>query len=119
MKQDLDKLLATRFIVLVEEATWLFLIVVVLKKKRKFQICLNFWKLNVATKMDSYPLHFIEEVLNMVAEREVYLFLDGFSNYHRITITSDDRYNTTFIINWGVFVCIVMPFGLKNDPPTY
>jgi hypothetical protein len=36
MKQDLDKLLATRFIALVEEATWLSPIVVIPKKNGKF-----------------------------------------------------------------------------------
>jgi hypothetical protein len=38
MKQDLDKLLVVGFIVLVEEATWLSSIVVVLKKNMKLQI---------------------------------------------------------------------------------
>ncbi len=43
MKQDLDKLLATRFIALVEEATWLSPIVVIPKKNGKFWICVDFW----------------------------------------------------------------------------
>jgi hypothetical protein len=34
-------------------------------------------------------------------------------------IASEDRYNIAFITNWGVFVWVVMPFGLKNVPPTY
>jgi len=32
---------------------------------------------------------------------------------------SKDKYKTSFIINWGTFVWIVMPFGLKNVPPSY
>ncbi len=35
VKHDLDKLLVVGFIVLVEEASWLSLIVVVLKKSKK------------------------------------------------------------------------------------
>jgi hypothetical protein len=42
VKQDLDKLLITRFIVPVEEATWLLPIVVVPKKNGKLCICVNF-----------------------------------------------------------------------------
>jgi hypothetical protein len=42
MKQDLDKLLVVRFITPNEEATWFFPIVVVQKKNRKFQICMDF-----------------------------------------------------------------------------
>jgi hypothetical protein len=34
-------------------------------------------------------------------------------------IASEDRYKTTFIYDWGVFVWVVIPFGLKNAPPTY
>jgi hypothetical protein len=63
-----------------------------------------------------YP--FIKE-LDKVASHEVYSFLDGFSSYHQIMIAPKNKYKTTFIINWGVFVWVVMPFGLKNVPPTY
>jgi hypothetical protein len=79
----------------------------------------DFQQLNAATKKDPYPLPFIEKVLDEVAGHEVYSFLDGFSSYHHIMITSTDRYKTTFIINYGAFVWVVMPLGLKNAPPTY
>jgi len=75
--------------------------------------------LNIATKKDFYPLPFTWEVLDMVARHEVYSFLDDFLSYHQIMIMLKDRYKTTFIIDWGTFVWIVMPFGLKNVPPTY
>ncbi len=56
VKHDLDKLIIVGFITPMEEFTWLSLIVVVPKKKGKFQICVDFCKLNVATKKDPYPL---------------------------------------------------------------
>jgi hypothetical protein len=34
-------------------------------------------------------------------------------------IALEDRYKIAFITNWGPFFFIVMPFGLKNAPPTY
>jgi hypothetical protein len=79
----------------------------------------DFQKLNVATKNDLYPLPFTKEVLNMVVGHEVYLFLDVFSSYHQITITPENKYKTSFIIDWGTFVWIIMPFKLKNVPPIY
>jgi hypothetical protein len=78
MKHDLNKLLAARFIVPMEEATWLSPIVVVPKKNRKFRICMDIQKLNIATKKEPYPLPFMEEVLNMLARHEIYSFLDDF-----------------------------------------
>jgi hypothetical protein len=93
--------------------------VVVLKKNGKLKICVDFKKLNKATKKDSYLLPFFHEVLNIVARYEAYSFLDGYVRYHQISITLEDRYKTTFVINQGAFVWMVMPFGVKNGPPTF
>jgi hypothetical protein len=48
------------------------------KKNGKLKICVDFKKLNVATKKDSYLLPFTNEVINIVARHEVYTFLNGF-----------------------------------------
>ncbi len=82
VEQDINKLLATRFIQLVEEATWLSPIVVVLKKNGKLKICVDFRKLNKVTKKNPYPLPFSNEILNIVVGYEVYSFLEGYSGYH-------------------------------------
>jgi hypothetical protein len=70
------------FIKLVEEATWLSPIMIVPKKNGKLKICVDFRKLNVATKKDPYPLCFNNEVINIVVGHEVYTFLDGFFGYY-------------------------------------
>jgi hypothetical protein len=57
--------------------------------------------------------------LNIVTRYETYSFLSGYLRYHQISITPEDRYKTTFVINWGTFVWMVMPFGVKNGPPTF
>ncbi len=45
--------------------------------------------------------------------------MDGFFRYHQIQIAPKDCYKMTLITNWGAFEWVVMPFGLKNAPPTY
>jgi hypothetical protein len=97
LKHDIDKLLTTRFIQPVEEATWLSPIVVVLKKNGKSKICVDFRQLNKATKKDPYPLPFFDEVLNNVVRYEAYSFLDGYSGYHQISIAPKNRYKITFV----------------------
>jgi hypothetical protein len=92
---------------------------VVLKKNGKLRICIDFKKLNAITKKDPYPLPFIDELLNIVIGYEVYSFLDGYSGYHQIFIVQEDKYKTTFVIDWGAFIWNVMPFRVKNGPPTY
>jgi hypothetical protein len=66
VKQDIDKLLVIEFIQPIEEATWLSPIVVVPKKNGKLKICVDFRKLNKATKKDLYPLPFFDEVFNHI-----------------------------------------------------
>ncbi len=77
IKQDIDKLLTTCFIQLVEEVTWLSPIVVMLKKNGKLKTCVDFKMLNKATKKGHYPLPFFNEVLNTIVGYEAYSFLDG------------------------------------------
>ncbi len=78
------------------------------------KICFNFNKLNAITKKDPYSLPFTNEVINIVLGHEIYTFLDGYFGYHHISITLEDQYKTTFVINWGAFIWVVMPFGIKK-----
>jgi len=55
----------------------------------------------------------------MVIGHEMYSFLDGFLGYHQNMIVSKYRYKITVISNRGAFVWVIMPFSLKNAPPTY
>ncbi len=72
---------------------------VVPKKNRKLKIYVDFKKLNVETKKDPYPLPFMNEVINIVARHEVYIFLDEFSRYHHISITPEDWHKIPFVTN--------------------
>ncbi len=104
IKHDIDKLLATGFIQPTEEATWLSPIMVVFKKDGKLKICVDFRKLNKATKKDPYPLPFFDEVLNIVAKYEAYSFLGGYLRYHQIFIVLEDRYKISFVKKLGAFI---------------
>jgi hypothetical protein len=56
------------------EATWLSPIMVVPKKNGKLKICVDFKKLNKATKKNPYLLPFSDEVLNIIIRYETYSF---------------------------------------------
>jgi len=104
VKQDINKLLATRFIQYVKKMTWLSPIIVAPKKNGKLIICMDFRKLNVTTKKDPYPLPFTNEVLNIVVGYEAYSFLDRYSRYHQISIAPKDIYKIAFVTNWGALI---------------
>jgi hypothetical protein len=78
------------------------------------RICVYLRKLNDVCLHDPFPTHFTNEVLENVRDQEVYSFTDGFSRYHQIKIALEDRYKTTFSIEWVSYQYTIMPFGLKN-----
>ena len=50
---------------------------------------------------------------------EMYSFLDGFSGYNQVRMHPEDQEKTEFVTEWGVFVAVVMMFGLKTAPATF
>ncbi len=44
------------------------------KRNGKLKICIDFKKLNVATKKDPYPIPFIDEMINTVVGYEAHYF---------------------------------------------
>jgi hypothetical protein len=61
----------------------------------------------------------MDEVLDKVAGHEVYSFLDGYFGYHQIQIACEDHYKMALIMDWGMFIWVVMPFEFKNVPLAY
>jgi hypothetical protein len=43
-------------------------------------------------------------MLNIVVGYEAYFFLNGYSGYHQIFIAPEDKYKTTFVIDWGALI---------------
>jgi hypothetical protein len=90
-------LLTISFIQLVEEATWLSLIMVVPKNNGKLKICVDFKKVNATMKKDPFSLPIIDEVLNTMAMCEACSFLDGYYGYHQISIALENIYKITLV----------------------
>ncbi|GJS37142.1 reverse transcriptase domain-containing protein [Tanacetum coccineum] len=82
-------------------------------------VCIDYQKLNDATRKDHFPLPFINQMLKRLAGNEYYCFLDGFSGYFQIPIDSQDQEKTTFTCLYGTFAYRRIPFGLCNAPGTF
>nr|GEV31898.1 reverse transcriptase domain-containing protein [Tanacetum cinerariifolium] len=81
-----------------------------------WRVCIDYRKLNDATRKDHFPLPFMDQMLERLAENEFYCFLDGFSSYFQIPIDPQDQEKTSFICPYGTFAYRRMPFGLCNAP---
>ncbi|XP_060673095.1 uncharacterized protein LOC132803722 [Ziziphus jujuba] len=84
-----------------------------------WRVCIDYRKLNKATRKDHFPLPFIDQMLERLAGKEYYCFLDGYSGYNQIAIAPDDQEKTTFTCPYGTFAYRRMPFGLCNAPATF
>ena len=84
-----------------------------------WRICIDYRKLNKATRKDHFPLPFLDQMLDRLAGYQYYCFLDGYSGYNQIAIAPEDQEKTTFTCPYGTFAFRRMPFGLCNAPGTF
>nr|GEU72142.1 DNA-directed DNA polymerase [Tanacetum cinerariifolium] len=81
-----------------------------------WRVCIDYRKLNDATRKDHFPLPFMDQMLERLAGNKYYCFLDGFSGYFQIPINPQDQEKTIFTYPYETFAYHRMPFGLCNAP---
>nr|GEU63368.1 reverse transcriptase domain-containing protein [Tanacetum cinerariifolium] len=84
-----------------------------------WRVCIDYRKLNEATRKDHFLLPFMDQMLERLAGNQYYCFLDSFSSYFQIPIDPKDQEKTTFTCPYEMFAYRRMPFGLCNDPGTF
>ena len=84
-----------------------------------WRVCIDYRKLNTATRKDHFPLPFIDQMLDRLAGHPHFCFLDGYSGYNQIAIAPEGQEKTTFTCPFGTFAFRRMPFGLCNAPDTF
>ena len=84
-----------------------------------WRVCIDYRKLNSATRKDHFSLPFINQMLERLAGHPYYCFLDSYSGYNQIPIAPEDQEKITFTCPCGTFAFRRMPFGLCNAPATF
>uniref|UniRef100_A0A2N9EST4 RNA-directed DNA polymerase n=1 Tax=Fagus sylvatica TaxID=28930 RepID=A0A2N9EST4_FAGSY len=98
---------------------WLSNIVPVKKKNGQIRCCVDFRNLNKACPKDEFPLPNMDLLIDSAAGHAMFSFMDGFSGYNQIRMSTRDAEKTAFRTPIGNFYYTVMPFGLKNAGATY
>ncbi|CAM8892752.1 unnamed protein product [Rhodiola kirilowii] len=137
VQKEIQKLLDADVIYPISDSQWVSLVHVVPKKsgitveednegnmvttrvKNGWRMCIDYRKLNVVTRKDHFPLPFIDQMLDRLAGKPYFCFLDGFSRYNQIPIAPEDQEKTTFTCPFGTFAFRRMSFGLCNAPGTF
>ena len=119
VKEEINKLLRVGLIRPVKQATWLSPIVAVPKKNGNIWVFVDYRKENAATITDAFPLPFTHGVINVVVRHEGYNFLDDFNEYNQIRMHPGDHEKMAFVMEWNVFVAVLMMLSLKTAPTKF
>nr|GEV06733.1 reverse transcriptase domain-containing protein [Tanacetum cinerariifolium] len=137
IKKEVIKLLNAKMIYLISDSPWVSPIhcvpkkggITVVKNENneliptrlviRWRVCIDYRKLNDATRRDHFPLPFMDQMLERLVGNEFYCFLDGFSGYFQIPINLPDQEKTTFTYPYGTFTYRRIPFGLCNALGTF
>jgi hypothetical protein len=84
-----------------------------------WRMCVDYRKLNLTTRKDHFPLPFMDQMLERLAGKSFYCFLNGYSGYNQIVINLEDQEKTTFTCPFGTYAYRRMHFGLCNAPATF
>ncbi|GKB37951.1 reverse transcriptase domain-containing protein [Tanacetum coccineum] len=137
VKKEIIKLLDAGIIYAIEDSPWVSPVHCVPKKGgmtvvtnednelvptrtvTRWRVCIDYHKLNEATRKDHFPLPFMDQMLERLAGNNFFCFLDGFSRYFQIPIEPADQEKTTFTCPYGTYAYKCMPFSLCNAPVTF
>jgi hypothetical protein len=114
IRVEVNKLFEAGFIRPVDYPSWLANPILVEKPNESWRMCIDYTSLNKAYPNDEYPLPRICQIMDSTATSELLSFLDAYSGYHQISLTTDDEEKTSFITSFGIFCYNKMAFGLKN-----
>ena len=112
VKNKILKLLNVGIIYSIYDSKWMSLVQVVPKQsgitvvkneenelvptRTGWRVCIDYRKLNAATRKDHFPLPFIDQMLERLSGHSHYYFLDDYSGYNQIVIAPEDQEKTTF-----------------------
>ncbi|CAM8962662.1 unnamed protein product [Rhodiola kirilowii] len=137
VRKEIQKLLDVDVISPISDSRWVSPVHVVPKKtgitveedaegkmvttrvKNGWRMCIDYRKLNAVTRKDHFPLPFIDQMLDRLAGKPHFCFLDGFSGYNQIPIAPEDQDKTKFTCPFGTFAFCRISFGLCNAPGTF
>ena len=119
VRKEVLKWLNAGFIYVISDSPWVSLVHVVPKKggftvirnERNeliptrtvtgWRVCIDYKKLNTATRKDHFPLPFIDQILDRLAGHPHFCFLDG---YNQIAIAPKDQDKTTFTCPYVLYL---------------
>jgi hypothetical protein len=91
VKVELDKLKKVGIIYPIRHSDWISNPMIVRKKTREIQMCVDFRDLNKASIKDNYHLPNMDFLLQRVTRSACMSILDGFFGYNQVLVFQEDQ----------------------------
>lgn len=89
------------------------------KPDGSYRLCINYRRLNAATKLIVWPIGRIDETLDKLSSSLWFTSLDLKSGYYEVAMEEESVEKTAFSTPDGHFEFTRLPFGLKNAPAEF
>jgi len=83
------------------------------------RFCIDYRWLNKRTIKNRYPLPLPEELFDRLGGSRVFSKIDLRSGYWQMPVRHEDIPKTAFKTRWGLYECLVVPFGVTNAPAQF
>jgi hypothetical protein len=67
-----------------------------------WRVCIDYRKLNVATRKDHFPLSFIDQMVERLVGHKYYCFFDGYSGYNQVPVDPRPREDYLYMSLWDI-----------------
>ena len=113
IKEEVTKQLKVGFIKPIHQVEWIANVLPVPKNDGNVRMCVDFRDLNKSFPKDDFLLPHINVLVDNMPDSAVMSFVDGFSRYNQIKMTSKDMTKITFSIEWGIYCYTKIIFGIE------
>ncbi|XP_068240074.1 uncharacterized protein [Palaemon carinicauda] len=111
--------LLTNNLITPSSSSWSSPIVVVAKENGQSRLCIDYRKVNKATKADSFPIPRVDDCIDKVGNSKFITKIDLLKGYYQVPLSNRAKEVSAFVTADGLYQFEVMPFGMRNAAATF